>query len=542
MFDTIIKNGLVIDGTGAPACRADIGIKKGMIIDIAPSLDAAADEIIDAAGSAVTPGFIDIHTHSDFSLYLDPLAESKVFQGVTTEVTGNCGGSPAPVLADRRDDCMEYMASLGPVCVRTIPSSIWNWTTLDAFCDDLHAKGVAVNTVPLVGHSTLRSNVMGYDNRVPAPDEMKKMTRLLEIELEKGAFGLSTGLIYHPGAFATVDELSALAAVVADADGMYSTHMRSEGRFLWPAVEEALAVAARSGVSLEISHLKCESPERWGSAGRLLQQIDEARQTGLRIDFDQYPYTAYNSGMLELFPTWAKENGTRKMIAVLNDPEQRKAVVADMTTACADWENPMDGLGWDQILLTGYVTAQNRSLNGLSVADMAEKRGQPPLDAALDVFVEEAGGLGMIVFSMHENDLITILKHPDGMIGSDGRAVSPSGPFSASPVHPRFYGTFPRVLGRYVREKQVLSLETAVRKMTGLPARKLGLKRRGLLRAGMAADIVIFDPQTITDNATFEAPHRLASGISHVLVNGQTVIDNGRHTGCLPGRRLRRGE
>ena len=540
MFDIIIKNGLIIDGTGSSGYTADVGIRDGVITEIAPDLPAAALVTMDAAGSVVAPGFIDMHTHSDFSLYLDPLAESKVHQGVTTEVTGNCGGSPAPVLDAHRDDCMEYISSLGAICVQHIPPETWCWETLEAFYDELYGRGVAVNAVPLVGHSTLRSNVMGYDNRVPSPDELKKMQRLLEIELEKGAFGFSTGLIYHPGAFAQTEELSALAAVVAAAGGIYSTHMRSEGRLLFEAVAEALTVARQSGVSLEISHLKCESPKLWGSAPRLLQRIDDARQAGLRVDFDQYPYTAYNSGMLEIFPTWAKENGNHKMVALLKDPEQRKAVIADMTHPPPDWEDPMDGLGWDQILLTGFQTAPNRVLDGLTVAAMAEKRGQSPLEAVLDMFVEESGRLSMIVFSMDESDLITILKHPDGMIGSDGRAVSPAGPFGKSAVHPRFYGTFPRVLGRYVREKQIISLETAVRKMTGLPARKLGLKDRGLIRIGMAADIVVFDPQTITDNATFEASHRLASGISYVLVNGQAVIENGRHTGRRPGRWLRR--
>ena len=542
MFDIIIRNGRIIDGSGASAFTADVGIMGDTITEIAPCLEAAAHTTIDAAGKAVSPGFIDIHTHSDFSLYLDPRAESKVAQGVTTEVTGNCGGSPAPVLDTHRDDCMEYMASLGGTYKQGLPPGAWNWGTLDAFFEDLYGRGVALNAVPLVGHATLRSNIMGYASGPPSPDELQQMKRLLTIELEKGAFGLSSGLIYHPGAFAATAELAALAAVVTAVDGVYSTHMRSEGRFLFEAVAEALAVARQSGVSLEISHLKCETPSRWGQAGALLDTIDQARAEGLRVDFDQYPYTAYSTGLLELFPVWAKENGAPRMVEALTDPEQRRAVTRDMIHPADDWDNPMEGLDWEQIRIVGYGQPQNRELNGLSVAAMAAQRGQVPLEAVFDVFIEEQGRLGMIVFSMCEDDLATILSHPAGMIGSDGRAVSPTGLFSRSPVHPRFYGTFPRVLGRYAREKKIITLETAVRKMTGLPARKLGLKRRGLLQTGMAADIVVFDPATVADGASFETPHHYPLGIPYVLVNGQTVIENGQHTGRLPGRRLRRGE
>jgi len=544
MLDAIIKNCRVIDGTGTPAFSADIVIDKGLIADICPlqetSVDTNAKKVIDAKGLILSPGFIDMHTHSDFTLLVEPRAESKIRQGVTTEVTGNCGGSPAPMIASGRRDFMEYMTHLGQLYNHESPPEIWNWDTLDTFFTQLLATGSAVNIVSLVGHSTLRSNVMGYKNRCPNPDEMTLMKRLLESELEKGAFGLSSGLIYHPGAFAQSEELEQLSSIVKKYNGIYSTHMRSEGRFLYDAVDEALGVAEKSGVSLEISHLKCETPIFWGKAPVILEKINQAREKGLNVNFDQYPYTAYGTSLLEIFPVWAKENGAAEMIAVLNDPGKRQKVIHDMMNPPLDWDNPMEGLSWDQVLISGFTQPENIAFNGLAVTSMAEKLSLDPLEALFRVFCREKGDLSMIVFSMSEKDLTTILQDPTGMIGSDGCSVSPDGPMSSVPVHPRFYGTFPRILARYVREKKVISLEQAIRKMTGLPAEKLGLKNRGLIKKGMAADVVLFDPEKVADKATFDNPHQYPEGIAHVFVNGEAVIQNYEHTGKLPGRRLLR--
>ena len=347
MHDVIIKNGRIIGGTGSAAFPADIVIDNGLIADISPLQETTADinanEVIDATGLILCPGFIDMHTHSDFTLLLEPKAESKIRQGVTTEVTGNCGGSPAPMIASGRKDFMEYMTHLGQLYNQELPPETWNWDTLDTFFSQLMETGSAVNIVSLVGHSTLRSNIMGYKNRCPNSDEMKLMKHLLESELEKGAFGLSSGLIYHPGAFARANELEQLAAVVKKYNGIYTTHMRSEGRFLFDAVDEALGVAENSGVSLEISHLKCETPVFWGKSPLILEKINRARKKGLNVDFDQYPYTAYGTGLLEIFPVWAKENGSAKMVAVLNDPETRQKVIDDMMNPPLDWDNPMEG-------------------------------------------------------------------------------------------------------------------------------------------------------------------------------------------------------
>jgi len=540
MPDLLIKNARVIDGSGADAFCADIAVSNGIITHLDPVIDLSCPETIDGSGLVVSPGFIDIHTHSDFSLLVEPMAESRVRQGVTTEVTGNCGGSPAPILESGRQAFMEYMIDLGKLYKRNLPADAWNWETLDDFYVQLSARGIAVNVVPLVGHSTLRANVMGYENRVPEQKEMKLMKHLLETELEKGAFGLSSGLIYHPGAFAETGELAELAAIVSSRNGIYSTHMRSEGTFLFEAVDEALSVTRKSKVSLEISHLKCETPAMWGKASLLLEKIHQAREQGIQVHFDQYPYTAYSTSLIEIFPPWAKGEGSSKMMELLNNAKTRKKVRADMTGPSKDWENPMEGLDWTQIRILGYTRPENQNLNGLTVQELSQARNLEPLEAVFQVFCEEKGGLGMIVFAMSENDLITILKDPLGMIGSDGRSVTPYGPAGKSLVHPRYYGTFPRVLGRYVREKKVISLEQAVHKMTGLPAGKLGLKHRGLIKKGMAADLVLFNPDTVNDTATFDHPHEYPLGIVQVIVNGRTVIRNGEHTGKLPGKRLSR--
>lgn len=540
MPDLLIQNATVIDGTGALAFSADVTVSKGVISRIAKGNEPStpSPEVLDARGLVLCPGFIDMHSHSDFTLLLAPKADSRVRQGVTTEVTGNCGGSPGPFREPFRDAFMEYMTDLGRHYKQELADGDWNRATLDEFFHKVSQQGTALNMAPLVGHSTLRVNVMGYEDRVPDKEEMARMKRLLEQELEKGAFGLSTGLIYHPGAFAETEELAELASVLPTYGGIYSTHMRSEGKYLFEAAREAIDVAQKSKASLQISHLKCETPARWGKSGELLDMLDTASSQGIDLHFDQYPYTAWATGLIELFPPWAKDKGAARLIKILGDPAQRQTVKDQMTTPEPDWDNPMEGLGWDMIRITGCRLAEHMAFNGMRVSDLSQAMEMDPLDALFALYTREAGGLGMIVFAMCEADLIDILKHPLGMIGSDGCSVTPGGPAGRQPVHPRFYGTFPRVLSRYVREKKVLSLESAIHKMTGLPAQKLGLKDRGLVREGMAADLVLFSPERVQDKADFENPHQYPAGIDQVFVNGTAVVRHGEHTGNLPGKRL----
>jgi N-acyl-D-amino-acid deacylase len=540
MFDIVIRNGIVVDGSGQKRFKADLAIEDGRIADIAPQIISEAVDIVDVDGSAVSPGFIDMHSHSDFTLLVHPEAESKIRQGVTTELVGNCGGSPAPVPDEHFDDFMQYMVGLGNLYKNVLKPIDWKWTTLAQFYDELETKGLALNVAPLVGHSTLRSGVMGYAGGIPTAEELDKMKCLLEKELDQGAFGLSAGLIYHPGAFANRDELARLAATVRRYEGIFSVHMRSEGNNLLEAIDEAIYVGEKSGASVEIAHLKCELPVNWGNAKNALHRINQARNKGHRIDFDQYPYRAYQTGLIEIFPVWAKENGADQMIAILRDHKARQRVIKDMTQPPFDWENPMDGLDWKHMHLNGFNQPDNMALEGLTVDQIGEQLGIEPLEAIFRLFTEERGALSMIVFSMNEDEVMEIMQHPEGMIGSDGCSVAPYGPTGTRSVHPRFYGTFPRVLGRYVREKKVLTLERAVHKMTGLPARKLRLSDRGLLKKGYQADIVVFDENQIEDRATFENPHQYPAGIRFVLVNGQIVVSNGEHTGRLPGRILKR--
>ena len=540
MLDLLIKNGKVVDGTGCPAYRADLAIQDGRILEISASIEAPARETLSAENLVASPGFIDMHSHSDFTLLLHPQAESKIRQGVTTEVVGNCGGSPAPVPDAHFDDFMDYATGLGGFYKRVLKPEDWKWKTLSGFWGELGKGGLAVNVVPMVGHSTLRCHVMGYESREPDPAELFCMKKLLETELEAGIFGLSTGLIYHPGAFARREELAELAKVVKSFDGVYSSHMRSEGKFLFEAVEEALWVAAQSGASTQISHLKCETPVRWGTASRLLGMIERAREDGLRVHFDQYPYTAYHCALLEIFPVADKENGPEHMTRILRDETLRSGVMEKMENPPRDWDNPMEGLDWGKVRLIGFTRKSYREFEGMTVEEIARKLALSPLEAVFRVFAEENGTLGMIVFSMCEEDICDIMKSPFGMIGSDGSSVAPSGPTAFKSVHPRYYGTFPRVLGRYVREKKVLSLEEAVRKMTGLPAEKLRLKDRGLLKEGSIADIVLFDAEKVADTSEFTCPHRFPLGIPYVYVNGRAVISRGEHTGLLPGKVLNR--
>jgi N-acyl-D-amino-acid deacylase len=538
MPDLLIQNIQIVDGTGNPAYVADLSVTGAAIDRIGPDLPVEAAEILDGRGLCLSPGFIDIHTHSDFSLLDAPGAHSRVYQGVTTEATGNCGGSPGPVSTANLSAFMEYMTDLGKAYKQRFGTSAWPWKDLDGFCDLLFDQGVSLNIAPLVGHSTLRVSTMGYDPGVPDTAALDTMGRLLAHELDRGAFGLSSGLIYHPGAFAQEKEMASLARVAADHSAIYATHMRSEGKFLFQAVDEAIAVAQMSGVSLEISHLKCETPVMWGKSGQLLATIDQARDRGININFDQYPYTAYATSFLEFFPVWSKENGARQLIRLLGQPSHRRQVLDEIKHPPGNWDNPMEGLTFDQILITGFRTPANQAFNGMTLAQIADQRNQPPREAAADIFCEEKGMLGMIVFAMSEDDLTAILSHPLGMVGSDGRSVTPGKTGENIPVHPRFYGTFPRVLSRYVREKAVISLEQAIRKMTGLPAEKLGIKDRGLIKPKMAADLVLFDPDGVEDRATFANAHQYPVGIRHVFVNGQAVIRNGNHTGKRPGRRL----
>jgi len=523
MYDILIEGGRVLDGTGNPWFWADVGIVGDRIEAVGRLRGSRADRRIDARGLMVAPGFIDIHSHSDFTVLVDRRAESKITQGVTTEVVGNCGSSAAPMSPEVRAYRERYMrAQLGE-------EFRFEWESMDDYMKLIDRDGVSLNIAPLVGHGTVRQNVMGFERRPPTDDELREMGRLVREAMEDGAWGLSTGLIYPPSCYAEKEEIIELARILADYGGVYFTHIRGEGDTLFDALREAIEIGERAGVPVEIAHLKASGRRNWGKTAEALRIIEEARGRGVDVTFDQYPYTASSTGLTAYLPDWAHEGGTEKLLERLRDPECRRRIASEEGKLERDWDAVM------------IAFAKNHpQYEGKTIMEVAKIEGKEPIEAVFDLLLSEEGQVNIVAHGLSEEDVRRVMRSPYMMVGSDGRAVSPRGILGLGKPHPRYYGTFPRVLGHYVREG-VLTLQEAVRRMTSYPAQRLGLRDRGLLREGMKADITIFDPERVRDEATFKDPHRFASGIPYVLVNGKLVIDGYGHTGALPGRALRKG-
>ncbi len=527
MDDLLIRDGDVLDGSGAPARRVDVVVRGGRIVAIEPGYAGQAHRVIDARGQVVAPGFIDVKTHSDFTLPLYPRAESRVHQGVTTELVGSCGFTAAPVPAGSLDVVKDYLTAMGPA-LDFRETSFARY--LEAF------PATSVNTAMQVGHNTLRVATMGLEDRAPSAREMATMERLLQEALEAGAVGLSSGLFTPPGAFARTEELEALVRVAGRRGAGYATHLRDEAGAAFDAVREAIGVAERTGVRTRIVHVKLSGIESWGGAPHLLGELEAARTRGVAIDCDQYPYTTALNPLRNVLPAWVQEGGAERMLQRLGDEKAR----ADIRTEIA--ERGLKSFGripsWDAVRITTSPTLPGEV--GRTIADIASRRGCDPVDALCSVLLADRGATRGLLAAMHEDDVRTFIACPWVLVGSDGRAVGPGGALANDLPHPRFYGTFPRILGHYTRDLGLLTLPQAVHKMTGGPAAALGLADRGLLRPGYAADITVFDPASIADRATFEEPRRYPDGISHVIVNGVPVIDAGAHTGARPGRVLRR--
>ena len=526
MLDIKIAGGLVADGTGAPARRADVGVTGDRITAVGDLAREPAGRTVDATGLVVAPGFIDIHTHSDWRLWSNRRAESKIRQGVTTEVVGNCGFSPAPV-SDEFKGQMERFALYRPAGMD------FSWRSLGDYFRRYEDEGVAVNVVQLIGHGTLRLAAMGFARRAPTARELVTMERLMDESMASGAWGLATGLIYAPGSYAETEEIVAVARRAAHG-GFYASHIRGEGETLLAAVGEAIRVGREGGLPVQVSHIKAAGRPHWGRVEAALGLIDMAREEGQDVMADVYPYTASSTTLRTLLPDWALEGGIDAMVERLGDPDARARIRDDLTGGGS--AILARGLGWEDIMIA-YAPSRPEA-QGRRLADIARDAHADPLEVALDLLVAERGGGYMILFQLDEADLRRALVHPQVMIGSDGSSLAVDGELGAGKPHPRSYGTFARVLARYVREEPLLSLETAVHKMSGLPARRLGLSDRGVLDAGAKADVVAFDPDRVLDVATYDDPHRYALGIPHVVVNGRVVIDGGRHTGALPGRVL----
>jgi N-acyl-D-amino-acid deacylase len=528
VLDLKIEGAQLIDGTGRPGNRTDVGIKDDKIAAIGDLHREPAGRNLHASGKVVAPGFIDMHSHSDWRLWDNRRAESKVRQGVTTEVVGNCGFSPAPVSTEFLDDLRGFALH--------VPASMdFRWRSVGEYLKAFDTSGTALNVIQLIGHGTLRIAAMGFARREPTATELRRMQRYIADGIEDGAWGLSTGLIYAPGSYATTDEIVTLAATASRHRGFYASHIRGEGATLLDAIREAIHVGREGDLPVQISHVKAAGRPNWGKVAEALQLIDEARAEGLDVMADVYPYTASSTTLRTLLPDWALEGGIDAMLKRLADPQERERIRRDIESPEVG-QGLLDRIGWENVMVASC--GRRKDAEGKRISEIAASRGIDPLDASIELIVAEGGKGHMILFQLDERDLRRALTHPAVMIGSDGSALAPYGELAVGKPHPRSYGTFPRVLGEYAREQRVLSLPQAIHKMTQLPARRLGLKDRGVVTVGARADLVVFDARKVADRATYQEPHQYPSGIEHVLVNGRFVIKDGQHTGSLPGRLL----
>ena len=541
MFDALIRNGTVIDGTGKSRYDADVSIVQGKIAAMGRLGSAEAAKTIDATGLVVAPGFIDMHSHSDTTMLSDPGGDSKAYQGVTTEVTGNCGSSPFPVASD--PDLADYQRSTWPFL-----EPEWDWTDLAGWAEYTDSSGISLNIAPQVGQGEIRKAVGLNDDRPPTPDEMREMRRLASEAMEQGAFSLSTGLTIAPSSFASTEELVDLVEAIAPYEGaFYVTHARVWHHVL--AMEEAVEIARRAGVPLQYSHVGIVDPRLFGKGSSMVAVFDRARNEGQDVSYDMYPYIASSSSLVPHIPEWLEEGGKAELVRRLRDPDLRRRAREDIERS---WFGGVP-INWEGFVIAAVAIKANADLVGLSVAEVARMRGTDPMETAFDLLVEEGGEVPTTSFNRIESDMRFFLGHEAAMIGSDGYAFSPTGPLAnpsgdqkasliSGKPHPRSYGTYPRILGRYVREEPVISLEMAVQKMTALPANRLGLKDRGRVEQGLVADLTVFNPNTVVDRATFDDPSQFPEGIPYVFVAGQAVISAGKHTGATRGRVLRRGE
>lgn len=526
MIDILIKNALVIDGTGAPAFESDVAVKGQTISDVGTLPWRKAKTVIDAQGYVVTPGFIDMHCHADFSLPILPTANSLVHQGITTAVIGQCGVSPAPLSDWNRKEVIAVLSDVVGGLDTEIP---WKeWSSFGEYLDFLGSLGISINVVPLVGQGTIRAGVMGFAAGRATREQMKQMQAGVIQALEQGAIGLSTGLIYPPGSYASTDELIELTRVVGKRGGFYFSHIRGEAETLLEAVAEAIQIGRETGAPVQISHFKAAGRQNWTKSAKALKVIDKARTEGLDISTDMYPYTAGSTGLVAMLPEWAQEGGREATLKRLADQTLRTKMTRDM-----DSVGFAKGVEWDTVLINGSPKWSN--YQGRFVSELASEAGRTPHEWIFDALLEAELQVSMAVFAMSEDNRRQEIKHPAMTFCTDGLGLAGHGPLAKSLPHPRSYGAFTRVLGRYVREQGVLSLEEAVHKMAGLAAKRLRLKDRGLIQPGLAADLVVFDPATVTDRATYEQPHQYAEGILEVMVNGKIVIHDSTHAGSRPG-------
>ena len=529
-YDVLIKNGRIVDGSGRPGYNADIAIKDKRIARIGNLPNATAAKTIDAGGMVVAPGFIDMLGQSETYLLIDPRGMSKVMMGVTTEITGE-GESIAPINERQIKEQEDFLKRFN----LTI-----DWRTLDEYFRRLEKQGTGLNFGTFVGATQIREYVVGFDNRPPTPAELESMKKLVADAMRDGALGLSTSLQYIPARFATTDELVELAKVARQYGGIYATHQRSEANALDESLHEVFEIARRAKIPVEIWHLKTAYKKNWGRMPEILNKIKQARASGLDVSADIYPYIAGSTSLSACLPPWAQEGGVEKMLARLRDSATRERIKKEISEDHKDWENIYLGSGGAGGVLIGSVVNRDlESSQGKRMSEIAEEQKKDPLDALLDFILADHGQTGAIYFMMSEEDMRAAMRSPFVSFCTDSGSRATDGPLAGSKSHPRGWGSYPRILGRYVRDEKLLTLETAIHKMTGGPATRVGLKDRGLLRVGMFADITVFDPKTVIDRATFESPNQFPVGIEYVLVNGQVSVDKGERTSALAGQVIR---
>lgn len=525
-FDLVIKGGRIYDGLGSEPFVGDIGIKADSIIEVGKIPISRAIEVIDAANLSVCPGFIDAHDHSDIGLLVNPKAESHIRQGITTLVSGNCGSSPFPIADEEFEESKARLKEIYDLEL--------TWRDAKGFLARLEGSGMALNYATLVGQGSIRGAAMGYNDRPPKPDEIERMKFFVEESIKNGAIGLSSGLEYAPGSFAQPDELTELCRVAAQNEGIYATHMRDESDYLIEALEETIEIARRTGIRLQISHFKIAYPRNWHKVDEALAKIEAAHDEGISIFCDRYPYIAGATGFSSFnFPLWAKQGTTDEFLARLKDPALEtkfRAYLAEREEKIGSWKN---------VMISSVGTEKNRGCEGRSVQDCMEETGKDVFEFMRDLLIEEEDRVGQIIFMGKEENLKKILAHPLVGVGCDGSALAPYGLLGKGKPHPRNYGTFPRVLGKYIREEKILPLPEMLKKMTSFPAEYFGFSSRGALKNGYYADIVVFDEERVKDKATFKEPHQYSEGIEFVVVNGKVVIQKAEHTGNLPGKALR---
>lgn len=528
-FDLVIINGHIIDGTGSPWYSGDIGIRDGRIAAIGNLSSASSKRTVDAAGKIVAPGFIDMLGQSERTILVDPRLPSKIYQGITTEITGE-GGSIAPL-----NDAIIQSDRSGFDYYKITP----DWRTFRQYFARLEKQGIGINFASYVGATQVRRMILGDADVQPTPDQLEQMKALVRDAMKDGAVGVSTSLEYAPAPYAKTGELIALASEAGEFGGIYATHMRNESESVLGAIDEALRIGREGHLPVEIWHIKVAGKANWGRMPQVVAKINAARAAGADVAADTYAYTAWSNDFSAFIPAWAHDGGTPKLVERLKDPATRARIRKDMLTASNDWDNEWQEIpGPEAILVTSVENPQLMPLQGKRISEIAKAENKDPIDTIMDLLIQDPA-ISVAVFGMSQPDVTLALQQPWVSVDNDSEGMSPEGILGQSHPHPRAYGTFPRILRKYVREDKALTLEDAIRKFSALPAQRMRLTDRGVLKAGMWADIVIFDPATIHDRATFENPNQLSEGMEYVLVNGVPVIDSGKMTGILPGKVLR---